>query len=178
MPTDFATTAERAAIQSSLSAISEMMAKLGKPNKLDRIQILVMKPTRQKLHGICVQRKKSRYILIARSVLDKHLSEDTSNEVDERLFMVLLHEIGHCYFGREHDDALVASVPGSSLTTETVRGRTIHMFQRTEVPASVMHSTGAEGHGLKEYYVAELLGLARARNWKDLERYGAKVVPR
>lgn len=175
-PTDLATPEERLAIETNLAEISKIMTRLGRPQSFSRFQIVVVPLERHKAHGQCVKAKDITYIRIDKGMVQEQLTGDVSwNEVNDRLFTTLLHEIGHCYFNRGHDDTILPEIPESRLLTVSAKGRRINQFHRQHVPATIMHRLGAPGHGLRDYYVAEVLGLDRAKSWRDLEKYGATI---
>lgn len=108
-----------------------------------------------KIAGICVYRSNGSPVGIAvnHSVL-KNWEVETPEHYG-LIYRVLLHEIGHCFFRRQHEDDELF-IPG--LDT---------------IEISVMKDYG-RANTLKElwpYYVREVAGLDRLQSAEDLKRY-------
>lgn len=85
------------------------------------------------------------------------------SELFEKDFVrVLLHEIGHCYFRRDHEEPSFLESPGSSFELRH-EGRSV-MFDR--IPRSLMpaESTYRMPKALRGYYIAELAKKAVLEN--------------
>ncbi|RYZ63960.1 MAG: hypothetical protein EOP09_16755 [Proteobacteria bacterium] len=178
-PADEATAEERAAIDRTLVQLTGLFRKNGYEGSFDKMPILVVSndPGQPGWAGRCVGIGKGtgRYIAISRWAF-QHNSEDES---DSRLTAVLLHEIGHCYFAREHDHELVSS--STYETNVEYSGRRGRRQNRVDgVPATVMYVT--RGHfphasivtanrEFLTYYVRELLGFPKIQNINDLSKF-------
>lgn len=175
VPESKATADEQAAIDTTLDEISNLTEKFGPRKTFDTIPIVVNDEdmNKTKRGGFCSYGPS--YISINKAVF-KPGSDDESN-----LFNILLHEIGHCYFGRAHDqttffkDGFWVSVT----TRDYVRRRATSQLEN-EICVSMMctssQSTGLTKpptpYQLREYYVGEILQKIRARKLSDFEKFG------
>lgn len=75
---------------------------------------------------------------------------------------VLIHEIGHCYFRRAHDEPEYLEIPGSSFELRHEHGNVIF----DKIPKSLMpaESTYRMPKSLRSYYLSELAGKVLLNN--------------
>lgn len=85
------------------------------------------------------------------------------------IYKVLLHEIGHCFFDRVHDEAYF-SVPGYVMLIE-MQPRVIE--RHSTLPVTLMSELGwyRVPKVLWPYYVKEIAGIDRIVEWEDIEPY-------
>lgn len=178
VPADEATPEERKQIERTLSEIETLAGELARPQAFRRLPVLVTTEDMQetKRAGACyMEGGKGKFILVNRMVLRQ---EEWLSQVglQTTLFRVLLHEIGHCYLARDHLDDRVARVQGKKLRFAPNQRK--HRHELEDFLVSSMESQSLlMPLPLKKYYVAELLGLFRARSLAELAEYtGAESI--
>jgi hypothetical protein len=176
MPNDESTAYERKVIKRTTKKIESIARTLGRDLKFNSIPVLVTTedPTVTKRWGYCQwdENEKGVFIVLNREVFRKDLEDSRLHFV----FGVLLHEIGHCYFGRKHDTAVIKR-DGYKISIETFDSEGGTTITIDEFPVSIMYSksslVGSPLTGvptsLENYFVAELLGLQRVSSVEDLE---------
>ncbi len=171
IPADEATAEERKQIDSTLLEIETLAGELGRPQSFRSLPIVVSTESMAKTEraGACyLENGRGRYILVNRVVLREE-ERLVGIGLQSTLFRVLLHEIGHCYFGRDHlEDKL--SERGRRLRFPADRFRRRPEFSELNV-SSMESRTLLLPIALKKYYVAEILGLFRARSLAELAQY-------
>jgi len=176
MPADEATDEERAQISQTVKEIEMISGSLGRPQSFDSVPILVTSESTlaANRHGACVRENGAgKFILVNREVLnqEKRLVQEGSMTT---LFRVILHEIGHCYFAREHFDEKIEARDKQIMWNRKQKDRQPVYFSSLNV--SSMEATSLQlPVALKSYYVAEILGLVRAANLSDLAPYAQFV---
>jgi hypothetical protein len=177
MPNDESTAYERRVIKRTTKKIEAIAYNLGKEETFESIPVLVTTedPSVTKRWGYCQwdENGKGVFIVLNREVFQKDLENDRLHFV----FGVLLHEIGHCYFGRKHDTAVIKK-PGYKISIETFDADGGTTITIDEFPVSIMYSksslVGSPLTGvptsLEHYFVAEILGLQRVSSVEDLEQ--------
>jgi hypothetical protein len=175
VPTDEATPEQRAAIDATLSRIEGVTAELGHPHRFRAIPILVTTDNKYitDAKGACVKvGTRPQFILVRPSVLKFELDQAPDSPTTS-LFPVLLHEIGHCYFAREHDPALIRT-DGSLISMTRADGSVAQPFEALE--ASVMHPEKTQMYvEFEHYYAAEVMGLVPNRTLEAFGRYDARA---
>ena len=88
---------------------------------------------------------------------------------EKEFVKVLIHEIGHCYFKRMHEEPLFLEIPGSSFELRQADGNVIF----DKIPKSVMpaESTYRMPKALRNYYLSELAGKALLHDQTVLGEY-------
>jgi hypothetical protein len=165
-PADESTGEQRASMNSTLDRIEALTRELGQPRTFRDLPIVVTTANSYTDHpAACVSLAgKGQFILIKPSVFDDDAEVQAEGAEDE-LFRVLLHEIGHCYFNRQHEeDRLFAadkvveiSADGGGTATYPILDASIMVPEELTAPVA-----------LEKYYVAELLGIERAKTMEDL----------
>jgi hypothetical protein len=171
-PEDQSDAAQRAQIDATLTKIEGLTSALGKPHTFRSVPIVVSTDTHYTDHpAACVALNRvPQFILVKPAVFE---AEDriSPGGIDSTLFRVLLHEIGHCYFHREHEEEHI-SQPGR-LVQLTVKQRGV--TGKVDLPfldATVMVPENLSVPiVLEKYYVAEILGVIRAKTLQDLAPY-------
>ncbi len=84
------------------------------------------------------------------------------SQFEKEFVRVLIHEIGHCYFGRMHEAPEFLEMPGSSFELRHEGSAVIF----DKIPSSVMpaESVYRMPKALRKYYISELVGKARLSN--------------
>lgn len=165
VPRNEATPEERAKIEKVLLEVSDLTAAHGARRMFNKIPVIVITEDGAKTDrgGYCFTGSVN-YIAINRVVINRGPGEAS-------LFDLLLHEIGHCYFGRDHDSAVLTK-PGAQIAVHTG----IFMHQAVglynQICVSVMCTVGGSiPYELRQYYVNELMGGPRARSVSDFAKF-------
>lgn len=172
VPTDEADEGERAQIDATLSRIEELTRTLGKPHTFRSVPVVVTTSNQYTDHpAACVALGgEPQFILVKPGVFTEEAQIAPGN-IESSLFRVLLHEIGHCYFHREHEEAQIEEAGRMielTVNQQGVSGR----IQFPYLDATVMVPENLTVPiALEKYYVAEILGLARAKTLDDLVPY-------
>jgi|GEM_PF-5099742 len=172
VPTDEATELERRIIDDTLTDIEKLSSELGHSKSFRSIPVLVTseRPEDSGRFAACYSEDgQGKFIQVNRQVLRKE--KEIFMGTTSTFFQILLHEIGHCYFGRKHlDDQIDVSAYRVVLPHEHSEKET--EFGIHSVNASAMHSKNMiVPNVLKKYYVAEVIGLAASRDVPALQSY-------
>lgn len=171
IPEDQATEEERLLLSSTVRLIEDYASELGHNVKFDSVPIVirVRENPAENIAGRCHYKYDltGSHIEIFKDVVPISLAR-RENSFAPELFIVLLHEIGHCYFQRSHQNDLIKK-SGYEMIFE-LRDSDI-VF--SEVPSSVMIEAWNMGlpKSLERYYVGEVLGLYRATTPEELKNY-------
>lgn len=130
--------------------------------------------------GLCFldENGKGTAILLSKRMLKSDLYEAEKPKKDEialDTFRTLLHEVGHCYFGREHE----SNVLESKNFQLTIRQKK-ETYNFSFLPASIMDNSAGTiiPNSLKRYYVAEIIGYYRAKSLQEVADFiSAEVTP-
>lgn len=171
LPHNEATPEEQTQINVELNRLEQEARLAGVDLNLSRVPVLVTSDGTADLEpfaGQCVRSHKGRplFIQIDRSVLNKPVQDGIS----PLLRSVLLHEIGHCYFDREHD-ATVLAEKGSFVSWKTSSGNQA----LPDLPASLMNPDSNYGlvpKALEGYYLREILTGTRVNTLTELKAQG------
>jgi hypothetical protein len=162
VPKDEATAEERKQIDDALMKISDLTEKFGTRREFKNIPIVVTTEDARahKRDAYCA----GSFIALNRGLFDK-------NTVFPHMPTILLHEIGHCYFGRGHDSQ-VFSKPGFNVVFYKHDLWHPGSEYQVNVCATVMCKDGYLPFPLLEYYVGELMGRPRVKDISELKTYG------
>jgi len=121
--------------------------------------------------GICYRRKNGQGIGIA---IDHtvFLSEVESENYYGRIYNILLHEIGHCFFNRNHEETYL-DLQGQQMTL-TVDAATNSRYVYQQFVKSIMIPYEAfvlMPKVLWPYYIKEIAGIERVEHVDDLKKY-------
>ncbi len=106
----------------------------------------------EKDHGV--------YIILSPNLFLDEVMMPLDAPVFEKDFVrVLLHEIGHCYFRRKHEEPKFLELPGQSFELQNENSFAL----LDKIPTSLMPAESAYRmpKALRKYYMAELAGKAR-----------------
>lgn len=164
MPENQASTSVQAEIDEELNRLEEDFKALNVDINLNEMPVIVS-PLPFGVVGRCQYGKDNRGIFI---ILSPALfPADGFRPMDTFLFekefvKVLVHEIGHCYFRRMHEEPDYLMIPGSSFELRHEQGNVIF----DKIPKSVMpaESTYRMPITLRNYYLSELAGKAHMDN--------------
>jgi hypothetical protein len=181
LPADEATSEERAAIDATLTRIEGLTVELGHPHAFRDLPVILTTDDRTYTDhpaGCVSVDGAPQFILVKRTVL---LNEARIAEggAESTLFRVLLHEIGHCYFHRSHEEAHISQDGEMIELTVGEDGAGSHLDYAVLDATVMVPETLTLPVALEKYYVAELLGLARAKSLEDLAPFAPslKFVP-
>ncbi|MBK9322345.1 MAG: hypothetical protein IPM97_05225 [Bdellovibrionaceae bacterium] len=180
IPDDESTTEERQLINEIKADIIQTSVSFGIKLDLDKLPIIVT--SRQDIvtsegntgfNGLCFwdQNKKGKAILLNKAPFryDLYKAESLKKaELAPQTFHTLLHEIGHCYFGREHESQILQR-DGKQITIH----QTNESYNLPFVTTSVMDNTAGSmiPYSLKKYYVAEIIGYFRASSLDEVAHF-------
>ena len=171
VPPDEATPEERAMLDKTLTEIEKLTGEVGRAQSFRALPVLVTteSPKETLRYAACYSEEgRGRFITVNRFVLEKEKYFAAGSE-ESTLFQVLLHEIGHCYFGRTHDDTQISL---HKLRAVLKEGNVERGLALRSLNSSAMHSKNLMviSH-LKRYYVAEIIGLVPAPDLPAVSRY-------
>lgn len=161
VPRSEATAEETKQIDEALRRIADLTEKFGHRREFRSLPIVVTTED---------ERANDRSAYCAGSYISLNRELFVSNKILPILQPVLLHEIGHCYFGLAHDNATI-SQPGYSIVF--YKKDPVHpgVEYYSEVCATIMCAHGEIPGQLLEYYVGVLLGQPRATQVQSLKKY-------
>jgi hypothetical protein len=171
-PEDQADATQRAAIDATLTKIEAFTRILGKPHTFRSLPIVVTTDTHFTDHpAACVSVKGAAQFILVKPAVFEAEERIAPNKVDSTLFRILLHEIGHCYFHREHEEDHIAQ-PGRLVELTLNRQGVTSKVNVPFLDATVMVPENLSVPiALEKYYVAEILGVTRAKTLQDLAPY-------
>lgn len=173
-PRDEASLEERAQINATVARIETLTKELGQPKTFRTLPIILSNEDSYTDHPagcVSVEGGDPQFIVIKRSVFDKE-NDLAGAGVETSLFRVLLHEIGHCYFGRAHEEERLYT-ENMLIELGTLEGEQPLVYPVLDVSVMVPESLTLPV-ALEKYYVAELLGISRAKKVEDFMPYVKK----
>lgn len=176
---DEATAQERDLIEEQMSLIKGFAAEFGVDTDLNRIPIFVSSDASipATTPSFCIMNGN----VGTKIVLNKNFFKDRVYDKDtglaSPLFNLLVHEIGHCYMGRSHEEALLKK-KGYLVEFDVVNRKGRDVARYYSVQATMMHNTYfAMPKTLEKYYVGEIFGKWRARSLEQLQsQYDLRLV--
>ncbi len=169
IPADEATDAEKEILFKALDRIQDEFDGIGVSVNLRSIPYHVA-TLDSSLAGYCAYRADGSPIGIAinHSVFNYWGSETELHYGP--IYKVLLHEIGHCFFGRDHDQEMF-SVPGHELGLQLLAGHPEEIRSELELSAMKDYAEPFTAKALWPYYIKEIAGQDRITSLADLRRY-------
>jgi hypothetical protein len=141
VPPSIATDEEQFLIDDTLRQISDLTTYFGERYRFDRLPVIVIDEDWQRTKRLAYCSLNPNYLAVNKIIFQYA-------DVKSKLFFVLLHEIGHCYFRRPHDNSMITPFLCASAMCERA------------VP---LNSTR------KLYYVGEMIGKVAQGTITDLE---------
>lgn len=175
VPADEATAQERAQIASTVKEIETLAGELARPQAFRSLPVVVTTESmaETKRAGACfMENGRGKFILVNREVFREE-ARMAAGRFQTTLFRVLLHEIGHCYLGRDHLETRISG-QGRKLRfhrREPGKKAFDDLFSSDYNVSSMESQSLVMPLALKKYYVAELLGLFRAASLNDIAEY-------
>lgn len=168
IPANQASSDEAQILEKALATIEEDFANLNVQVNLRTIPYRIS-TLETGVAGICITKPDGSPVAIA---IDHSVFTNWGIETDEYygfVYKVLLHEIGHCYFHRDHDNAWL-EVPNMNFRINYY-GNLYTLESKFQL--SVMNTQGAPSVSKRiwPYYVKEVAGLDRVRRIEDIENY-------
>lgn len=175
VPGDEATPEQREQVEALRGELEADFAAAGSATNLDRVPVVVA-DLGDRYVGACYKDDKGRPLAIA--IHPRALSFQVPAGHLSLAYVTFLHEVGHCYFNRVHEDANISQA-GTMATLKAAEGiedGRDRKFMRLR--ATVMNDTNHEAipEGLRGYYVAEILGQARAHDWQGLSPFATLQI--
>lgn len=174
VPVNIASISDQHEIETVVFEIEQLLRHFGASRNLKSIPIVVTDTLTG--DGRCVLSAENNAILINKSLFSY---EDLDPQLQQisRLWSVILHEIGHCYFYREHEDKHIFASHGHVFQFKN-KLKIQNDYQcfytsRNLWPATVMGKNGISvtPESLKEFYVKELIGHLAHPTQADLLKY-------
>jgi hypothetical protein len=174
-PIDVGTQEDHAKIQETSREIEKVAASLGKDKDFHSFPVFVVEKDTPHAMGTayCVSDSSGRgvYIGIRRHLLEETAEMNANGFGKSRLFLILLHEYGHCLFGRAHDNELLSQ----PTTLINLRSDPTNFVYQTivAIPPTCMYPNAyitELPESLKKYYVGELFGMGRMKSMSDVEK--------
>jgi hypothetical protein len=175
-PASVASPQDQGKLSRALNEIQQIADDLGLGRDFRNFPIVIVdrSPGSHEVLAYCQQDENGSgiYIGILKSTMDNYINYETNGE--SFLFMLLVHEFGHCFYQRSHDETTLA-FPGMQIYFR------VHMFPPeyinvgSEIPVSAMTSTPRPEashflpESVKKYYLSEVAGLTRWYSRQDVE---------
>ena len=174
-PASEASALQSSQIEEELKKLEVEFSELGVDINLHKIPVIV-KPMSDL--GRCTSNDKGKSLWITiNPIIFQSPSRGDYSMNETTLYSVLLHEIGHCYFGRQHEENEYVSMEGHKVTFpheyELVGyGKYRLNFRDNELPKTVMMvNRPPVPRVLRKYYTSEIAGLERLHSFADLKVY-------
>lgn len=166
-----ASPSDQAYIDLAIDEIQQTLNQIGVNKNLNSIPIIVTDSISG--DGKCINSGNSRSILIHKRLF-QYEDLDPNLQQISRLWSVLLHEIGHCYFYRSHEHKEVFADDGYvfQLSHKIKFQQAYHCFHshNSSWPGTVMGPQGISvaPESLKEFYIKELVGQFPVPDTRDI----------
>lgn len=176
LPQDTSTPEEKQKIASALAIIEKDLSDGGVYKDLNAVRVIVADFDDKMTKGRCYQRDDGTPVAI---VLNHEILSQDSH--DDNLmpwyFTVLLHEVGHCYFDREHENEMI-SLGNQELVFPLTVDKKKAEYTMSWISPTVMNVNGGRMilKELRGYYVKEIANLDRAHSWEDFTPYANLTI--
>jgi hypothetical protein len=178
VPASTASNWQQKEISTTLAEIQNFADELGLGKNFKSFPIVIVDsfPGPNEVLAYCQQDEDGAgvYIGILKSTMYDYIDR-SDNNYNSFLYMLLVHEFGHCFYQRQHDESTIA-FPGMHVFFRTRFFPPEYISIGSEIPVSVMtHTPRPEtSHflpdGVKKYYLAEVAGLTRWQTLMDVEK--------
>jgi len=188
VPASLATKDDNQEIQKTISEIQSIADKIRLQRDFSSFPIVIVDKYPGPLDNVaafCQQAEDGGgvYIGIIKEYFDHYIKEIQPKYGNAFLYILLVHEIGHCFYNRGHEETRVR-VPGKNIFFQRETDSNEYDLISGELPVSAMSSEALSllsGHfmpeGVKEYFLAEIAGGKRWQNQEDLESTdGIKLI--
>jgi hypothetical protein len=170
LPVNSATPEETQKIDEALALIQADLAEEGIHKNLRRVKIIVADLDDPSIQGRCYRNAgKGVALVMSHQILAQ---ESPDEDLYPWYFTVLLHEIGHCYFNRDHETEVIP-FPNKEVVYSAASSRPGKEHTGAWISPSVMNLASDRYmlKALRRYYVKEVAGLDRVRSIEDLNNY-------
>ncbi len=186
VPESIASAQEQNEIKSTISEIQELGDRLNLNKDFNSFPIKIVEkyPSDGDALAFCQQREDGTgvYIGILKSTMDNYFAHLQPQGENSFLYLLLVHEFGHCLYGRGHEEATI-SVPGLNIFFAG-KNPAEYVEIGGEIPVSAMMTQTSSRlgsyvlpEGVKSYYLSEIAGIKRWKNREDLEAViGVKLI--
>jgi hypothetical protein len=177
VPASVASVDDQAEIDKTVTEIQGYADHLGIDKNFHDFQVVVVEsaPTSENAAAYCQFNDDGggTYIGILKSTMKSYQSHFRSTTGNSLLYLILVHEFGHCLFLRGHDDQAI-SIPGLNVFFQKAEKSPEYVSVGGKVSVSAMAKWMSPSgfflpSGVKSYYLAEVAGLKRWQTREDLE---------
>jgi hypothetical protein len=181
IPQDVGSLSDKNYLSGVINEIQRYAAQLGIEQNFTNFPVLVVHdgPVGDGILAYCQRDDGGKGVFIG--VLDTTMAKVTRNfdsAAESFIYMILVHEFGHCLYGRGHDNSEIR-VPGYDIYFN-VRGQEFLVGESIKVSAMSVNR-GLDMPipvGVKKYYLQEVAGLRRWQSIRDLEsNSGIELIP-
>lgn len=176
VPNSIASADEQSLLQANVAEIQNLATTSGISKTFINFPIVVVdkSPTGNDPQAFCWADRKGNgvYIGILKKTFEAIKNEASFTE--NYLFLLLVHEFGHCLFNRKHEVAFIKPL-GKKIYLQDHAGKR-HDLWDNAIPITAMNSStpGIMGGpyltlALKRYYLLEIAGMKRWSTVRDLE---------
>lgn len=165
IPEDIATKSDKKRINTVLDDIKSHLFSLDINIDLNKLPIIVSDSVYKNAAGLCYENEA---IVISKYQVENHYEPSYPGEISN-LWLTLAHEIGHCYFGRNHENKIIRSKPDHTFE----RKKYWYPFNNTSdlncyfdyfnsfsgTLMSIDPSVGFVPQEMKQFYLKELAGI-------------------
>lgn len=165
LPSDQATKEEKEILSHAIDEIQAGFTENGVNVNIRSIPYHVSTKLPSEIAGICVYKENGDPVGIA---INRRVLQEWAIKTPTYygfLYKALLHEVGHCFFQREHDDGHL-EIPDNLLSEDVIDLSVMVDGGRAIIP-----------NVLWPYYVREVAGLERINSLDDLQNFLRNSVP-
>lgn len=156
-PQTLATESEQAVITQTVEEIQRLADELQLNMNFKDFPIVVVAEDTRNRNALAYCEYKSsgggQYIAILKSTLTEYQLLYKAHGQNTFLFMVLVHEFGHCFYGRSHSDQVVQNNNGEFVPTTAMVTKSPNQLGMKVLPI-----------GTKLFYLSEISGQNTAQN--------------
>lgn len=171
-PANEASPEVQAELNTELDKLQKEFADLNVKVDLKRLPVVVAQLP-MSVMGRCQYKGKSEgaYIILSPVLFWENPGFEASDAVlfEKEFVRVLIHEIGHCYFGRKHEAPTFFESPGNAFELRSGNGSVTY----DKIPRSLMpaESSYRMPKSLRKYYLAELVRQVKSTDPLILDQY-------
>lgn len=152
VPNSEATTFEQEEINQTVSEIETLATSMGIDRNFKNFPVIVIleDSLNRKAQAYCKHERNGAgfYVAIMKSTMDEYRLLYKPHGKNSFLFMLLVHEFGHCFFGRGHHENTALRNGGSKVPVSAMMTTSHNLLGMQELSQKV-----------KSYYIAEIAGL-------------------
>jgi hypothetical protein len=161
-PSTSATVSEQEDINHTLDEIQTLadQLNLNQDFKNFPVVVLVEDSLRRKAQAYCEYKSSGggQYIAIMRSTMAEYQLLYKPHGQNSFLFMLLVHEFGHCFYGRSHSDNITQNSVGENVPLSAMLTTSPNLLGMKNIPSSK-----------RLYYLSEIAGIVTSQNFPVLD---------